>query len=323
MRWLAIISFLFIFSDTIKSQNTNLVLNPSFENFIVCPTNENGGFYFINIHLPDWNDSIYGTPDYFNTCSPLDPSMPWLTYPVYGVPRNGGGFQEPKNGNAYSGILTYYPPQPQSQEYLVSEFSSPLKIRTTYEISFYCNLANNALYSTSKLGILISDNLPLFSDNLQFKVPQIINDSENNPLTDTVGWTFVHDTFEALGGEKYLVIGNFNNAANSDTAINCIGSFCRPGAYYYIDDVSVIELDTSTGIKESSLMHFQIYPNPAQNSITINNKASASVSIYSLSGVLLFTQAIKKEEPIDIGQLPNGVYFVAVENRREKLVVCK
>ncbi len=312
-------------SGIIHGQN-NLVPNPSFEEHTVCPTNQNGGTYIIQIKLSGWNDSSYfGTPDYYNICSEPDSSQPWIDFPSYGVPKNSGGHQFPNSGNAYTGISSYYPPQNNWMEYLVSKLSSPLITRNKYIVSFHCSLADTCRYATSKLGVLISKDLPVYNNsNLREYSPQILNNSEQNPLTDKTGWTLVQDTFEAIGGERYLIIGNFFDAEHSDT-ISLTGADPNYfwSSYYYIDDVSVIELDTTIGINENELITFKIFPNPAQNSITINNKASVSVSIYSLSGSLLLTQAIKKEEPIDIGQLPNGVYFVAVGNRREKLVVCR
>jgi hypothetical protein len=84
-----------------------------------------------------------------------------------------------------------------------------------------------------------------------------------------------------------------------------------------------VEVDTTLSINENEFYHFQIYPNPAQNTISIKNKKPVSVSIYSLSGALLFSKSIRKDEEIDISGLSNGVYMVAVENKRQRLVVCR
>ena len=314
---------LLAFCDFSKSQNANLVMNPSFEEFTVCPDYQNGAYYFNFTHLPNWNDVFYNTPDYFNVCSPIEPTLlPEIDYPLYGVPRNGYGYQFAKSGNAYCGISTYYVGQPHGQEYISGRFSSKLVERKKYIVSLYCSLPENVQYSTSKLGIYITNELPIYNNNnLWAYTPNIINNSEFNPLVDTANWMLIQDTFFANGEEEFIVIGNFN-LNNNDTVKNSYLANLA-GAYYYIDDVSVIELDTTISIYEPEQTSFQIYPNPAQNTIAIKNKKPVSVSIYSLSGALLFSKSIRKDEEIDISGLSNGVYMVAVENKRQRLVVCR
>jgi hypothetical protein len=320
MRWIILLCVP-VFCDCVKSQNVNLVPNSGFEEYFNCPLDQAE----VGDDVPSWNDNglLFGTADYFNVCGPVNPNWPWISYPPFGIPTNACGFQQAHTGNAYAGIITFPFLDPNVREYVVANLLHPMTTRTKYIVSFYVSLADSFRFSTSKLGALLTKEPPLYTTNLCDYIPQIQNNNTTNQLTDKSLWVLVCDTFEAGGGENYITIGNFFNKDSSDIAIVDSSDNYKFFAYYYIDDVSVIELDTSTGINESSFIHFQVFPNPAQNSITINNKASVSVSIYSLSGSLMLTQAIKKEEPIDIGQLPNGLYFVAVGNRREKLVVCR
>ncbi|MBX7183114.1 MAG: T9SS type A sorting domain-containing protein [Bacteroidia bacterium] len=299
----------------------NLLQNHGFEEYITCPTNNSEG-YFAFPKLPYWNDtSFFGSPDYFNSCSISEDE--WWPFPVFGVPKCYHGFQYAKEGNAFAGIITYKSFEPNIREYLISRFISPLVNRKKYLVSFYVSPADTFKYATSRLAALITDGLPMFTTNLYNSIPQIVNNSMENPLTNLESWTLVQDTFEAGGGENYIIIGNFFDTENSDTSTINSGSNYQSFSYYFIDDVSVIELDTSIGIYEKELDHFQFYPNPAQNTIAFKNKAPVSISIYSLSGAHLLSKNIRKDEEIDIRTLSNGVYIVAIGNKRERLVVCR
>ncbi len=67
-------------------------------------------------------------------------------------------------------------------------------------------------------------------------------------MTDKSLWVLVCDTFEAGGGDSYLTIGNFFNQDSSDIDLIDSSDNYKLFAYYFIEEVSVIELDTTTFI---------------------------------------------------------------------------
>lgn len=82
--------------------------------------------------------------------------------------------------------------------------------------------------------------------------------------------------------------------------------------------VSTPYVVNSAGIGESALSNFNVYPNPAEQTITIDGMNGASfdaVSIVNLSGtVVKQVNAISvTKQTIDISNLENGVYFVRVQ----------
>jgi hypothetical protein len=95
-------------------------------------------------------------------------------------------------------------------------------------------------------------------------------------LTDKVGWMKIEGEFTAAGGENYLTIGNFDGYANSDT-LNLNEGGTQPSicywshAAYYIDDVSVTEIDTTLEYEEAEE---EREPNEAVGvgQLTINNE---------------------------------------------------
>jgi hypothetical protein len=73
---------------------------------------------------------------------------------------------------------------------------------------------------------------------------------------------------------------------------------------------------TPVGITEIDQQHynFNLYPNPAQNTLTIRTSElsldAITLSIYSTLGQSVLTQTFNNAETIDISTLPDGVYFV-------------
>lgn len=83
---------------------------------------------------------------------------------------------------------------------------------------------------------------------------------------------------------------------------------------------------TATGITEveSSIYEINIYPNPASNSITIQNEGSVfsnntQVFLIDVLGRKLIEQELNNQQTsIDLQQLSSGTYFIVIEeNGRE------
>ena len=69
---------------------------------------------------------------------------------------------------------------------------------------------------------------------------------------------------------------------------------------------------------------FSVFPNPAQNNIIINSpnqslKAS-KIEILTAIGQVIYTQPFVWNEPIDISNLPNGLYFIQVKGHHLNMV---
>jgi hypothetical protein len=67
--------------------------------------------------------------------------------------------------------------------------------------------------------------------------------------------------------------------------------------------------------KEESLL---IYPNPANNQVTIHNQSAESqLIIYDSSGKLVMQYAMSTEKnTIDISALPKGLYLMVLKNEK-------
>src|SRR5690606_16450922 len=87
--------FLVCLSINMQSQ-TNLIIDPSFEEYSRCPANITQSHR--SFILKFWNIPTRGTPDYYNKCSNKVTSS---------VPYNKMGYQEVRTGTGYIGITCW------------------------------------------------------------------------------------------------------------------------------------------------------------------------------------------------------------------------
>jgi hypothetical protein len=211
----------------------NLVTNPSFEDYIICPTAADEVNY-----LTGWSN-FGASPDYFNACDN------GISGTLVGVPFNFGGFQPATSGNGYCGVLTYvspvlYPYPGGYREYIGQQLSNNLIIGTKYFVSLKANCMNINTLCPSNCA---SNNLGVKFTNEPYNpgILNIPNSSQiktNTIYTDTMNWTKIFGSFIADSAYQYIIIGNFFDYNHTDTLKLDGDNLCR-GAYYYIDDICV------------------------------------------------------------------------------------
>jgi gliding motility-associated-like protein len=231
-KWLHIIPLMFLFLNT--DAQTNLINNGSFESFSLCPFQLSS----ISQQVPQangWTVPTTGTPDYFSTCADQATQVK--------VPLNSYGFQSAKDGNSYVGILAYSKPTTPTEnirEYIQTELSQPLTAGKIYYFKMYVSLANSALFrkTVSNIGAYFSAS-PVSSSNNNALIftPQIVS---NTFIKDKAGWVEVSGGYTASGGEKHITIGRFE-AENTARIADLAGDNNTNNAYYYIDDISLID----------------------------------------------------------------------------------
>lgn len=222
-----ILIFAITCSQFVISQN--LVLNPSFEDHVRCPSLI-GNF---NHLVTDWSVPNFGTTDYFNSCSKEVGNI------------NFFGNQKAKTGKSYAGMYVLAPEN--YREYIQGSLSETLQVGKTYTITFYISLAENCSHAIRDLGILLL-NQPLNqnSDKL-INLNKILNEQEESYFVlinsqdyyaEKTKWEKVTFEYKAKGFETYFIIGNFDS--NSKISKVKIKNTNDPDAsYYFIDDVSI------------------------------------------------------------------------------------
>ena len=315
------IIYLCLFS-AIKADSQNLVLNPSFEDTILCPTT------IFPMQCKYWYRATMGSPDYFSE----QPDISCSTSPV---PLNGGGFQYARTGIAYVGLATLMQPLNPNyinrREYVGGELSDTLKQGHEYCVSFYVSVAEELKYVTDGIGLYLSVDSAVdytINTNLSF-VPQIENPA-GNIIYDTLNWVQISGTYIANGGEKYLTIGNFKDNAN--TMIDSINNSVPQSqyeSYLFIDDVSVIDCTVGIGEVNDNKDIGRLYPNPAHTVVyyedNLNDIEKGIIQLQDISGRNLKEYNLKSgvnRITIPVSDLAKGMYMVKIKitNRDEKMI---
>lgn len=302
MKKLLLFSFL-IFTIAVKGQ-TNLVPNPSFEDYSQCPT----GSSQIN-YATGWN-SYRETPDYYNACS---------TDPGYSVPNNYWNYKPAATGNAYAGIITYYPTL-LAREFIGIKLSSPLIVGTKYYVSFKAIFTLKVSYSvnTATNGLGVQFSTISYSEASPFPINNFAHVYTSSVITDTT-WTTISGSFTADVAYEYLILGNFFDDVNTDTI-----SYDNnpPGANYLIDDVTIS--DTPLNISGNNLRgEISIYPTVVKDKLFISfndSNKSSIIRVFNTMGVLI--QEFKNSPDdfiINTSNYAAGIYFIKIEASNKSL----
>jgi hypothetical protein len=304
MRLIKIISFTigFWFLVFVYANAQNLVPNPSFEDTVHCPNNQGQLAYSQN-----WITPTQGTPDYDNVCSTGNGG-------IAHVPNNGFGTQNAHTGNAYAGFYTYSKTYPNNdREYIQTNLTNPLTANHKYLVSLYVSLSEISQYAISSVGAYFSvSQITGTGFNILPNAPQIQNKASNS-LADKTNWMIIEDTLTAQGGEQYITIGNFMKDSLSDTLYLGFSS-SNNVAYYFIDDVSVIDV-ANIGIKQyaGGNMQVKVYPNPVNDILTIEtSEEQGELKITDVLGSEIKNEKINKNLQIDVSGLSKGVYFITI-----------
>ncbi len=224
LKFILIIIVSIIGSYPLSAQS--LVPNSGFENFIICPI----GFSEFNGKVSNWVNPNAATPDYMNSCANPNPA---------GMPKNGIGYQVAHGGNAYAGIYTFSGTT--YREFIQVKLISALITGHVYYLSMYVVLHNKSQTAIDDLGAYLSVSAPTTAGlgmlpGLPY--PQISN-PYGSVITDTLNWTLIEGTYTAAGGEKYLTLGHLKNDVSTTYLSLPYGTV---GAYYYFDDVNLIDI---------------------------------------------------------------------------------
>jgi hypothetical protein len=210
----------------------NLVPNPSFENLSQCPTFLSQLEYATPWFQP-YPDTQESSTDLFSSCCSG----------FCGLINNSRGSQIPRTGNSYVGSAYYSDGKTNAREFIEVKLNDSLLSNKDYCLTFYISLAEKCKYATSNFGAYYSMDSCL-TLNTVFPPPYTpqIENPFNNVITDKDNWIPMQLMYNAQGGENFITIGGFKPDSLSNIII--VDNSMPPGAYYYIDDVSVIDIST-------------------------------------------------------------------------------
>jgi hypothetical protein len=334
MRYIFLILVLFCFKG-FGQVAQNLIPNGSFEQHYNCNYSNVQWVYPFDSVVVDWVDAYELSADYFNTCN-LDSD--------YATPINVEGYQKAKEGNAYVGITSYTRNLNITQNNIFREFIqckliNKLTIGKKYSFTMYVNLADR-LQTSGGLGdpiLLACNNLGAYfttwqyllgATSLTFPTTHQINFKQI--VTDTSNWVELKQSFIADSAYEFITIGNLNpyDSTKIDTVLmpTMVGSDPNAFAYYFIDDVSLVE-DTSSMVNniEKGASRLYVYPNPVLNQLTVSNN-NYSINSIEVSNVLGQQQNVSVEKLttenclLKTSNLPSGIYFIKATDSKGNIM---
>lgn len=206
----------------------NLVPNPSFEQYVNCPTSISN----VTSDCVGWhNFNMSASSDYYNTCKTSAPN----------VPNGLHGYQPANFGNAYVGFQALNQTAGYFKESLCAKLLSPLQVGGFYEVSMYLNTGNNSNYSSNNVDVFFFKNGDTTTTSTAAAniIPQVRFTSHGS-ISDTQNWVRVSEIFLADSAYTYMALGGFfYNATSTQFQTGGVGI-----AYYYADSVSVKVVDT-------------------------------------------------------------------------------
>jgi CHU_C Type IX secretion signal domain len=213
----------------------NLVPNPSFEQYDSCPS-----FLHQLNRCTHWFIPTQATPDYMNVCG---------TIPDVQCPKNLVGYQQPRTGDGYIGLIYVSHDLGSNCEYASVKLSEKLKSGKTYIIEFYVSVADSFLTMTNNfresgsginhIGIVFTSTAFYYHSN---NFIPLTASAESNPaimINDTLGWQLIRMKYKANGTEEFLTIGFFRK--KNEILYTKLTNDNYVQTYFYVEDVSVIE----------------------------------------------------------------------------------
>jgi len=212
--------------------------------------------------LSYWNKVNATTPDYCQS------------------PYNIGGYQKAYSGSKYIGILLDFSLGKSKEyvEYISIKLSKRLVMNGKYCLQLKLSSGDRD-YVIDALNFNLSKKLLHGKGKGFIKVDSYgdLTYSGDTLLRDKKGWMPVCSNYLAKGGEEYLTIGYFNPQVELVKVQKGKSKFYS--TYYYIDDVSLIEIgDSSTcdcSYKDKSQTPISIYnviPLKITDTLQINDK---------------------------------------------------
>lgn len=230
-------TFVFLTIPMLYIGQNNLVLNPSFEEFVTPCNFPVGAIAWDRVTY--WSSADGADPDYFHECRGGD----------IGMPQNELGYVIAKVGKAYAGMSVYDSVNSYT-DFIQGSLKKNLEKDTIYCISFWLSHADSVHYyiNSKHIGIwfinyksgypptaTLNDSLPFIQQKVAF-IPDTFY------LENDSGWSELKTTYKAKGGEEYFIIGNFTPKNQVEKKYQINGTTMNGFswyAYYYLDEVSI------------------------------------------------------------------------------------
>ena len=125
----------------------------------------------------------------------------------------------------------------------------------------------------------------------------------------------------------------FQNAATQEIEVSATGKIYFSDNYMFIDDgasvpysfavsdIRKMQFAEGTGIEEIVTETFKVYPNPVHNELYISSDdfLPHPYQLFSTDGRLLLQGESQEGSPINVSDLPTGLYILKINNSSFKI----
>jgi hypothetical protein len=160
--------------------------------------------------------------------------------------------------------------------------------------------------------------------HVTFNIPPSV--SFNYPGSDTIcTWYGVQSLTGGtpLGGtySGYGVSGNnFDPTMSGTGTMEIVYTYTAANGCSNADTTSITVLGCA-GIEDNFSQRIHVYPNPFTNSITIEGiEDKQAIVTNSIGEIIVNTKITETNRTILLENLPNGIYFLRIDNRVQKLI---
>ena len=216
----------------------NLVPNGSFE---TTEKKVKSGEGEISLALPWISPSLENQADLYSTGNKKG----------YGIPTNDRGYMDVDEGVNYAGFRAFSYREKLPRTYLQVKLTKALIAGKKYCVKFNVALSKTSKYASNNIGMNIREKKPRAKDIESYTLNVQIQQAANKVIEDQHTWSTICGVYTATGSERYITIGNF--VATSDMVVKKdflkmkklreFPQLQSEEAYYYVDDVRVINLE--------------------------------------------------------------------------------
>ncbi len=168
--------------------------------------------------------------------------------------KKKGTMPKPHGGHAYVGLRIY----PDYREFIQVRLKKKLIQGKKYYFEMWISWSDRSNCYAKQFGASFYHNRPAYTAKAYvFTNPPQINLVEKHGIRqDSTEWIKISGVYRARGGERYLTIGNFSLKHRKDRLKKVHWysvAFWHKEAYYFVDDVLLIQLEDDFDRKEPML----------------------------------------------------------------------
>lgn len=137
----------------------------------------------------------------------------------------------------------------------------------------------------------------------------------------------------STGMSQSRVTLTFQDASTQEIEVNTFGKIYFSDNYMYIDNGTALPFSFAVseirnmvfnevvGVPEIVAESFKVYPNPVHNLLYIsgNEFQHYPYAVYSIDGRLLLSGEAQSGNPVDVSELPSGLYILKIQNTSLKI----